>query len=428
MNDFGIVLIDTHSEYNNIVCIYKTFENIDIDYYAISYRWGEHHQWRIITPLYIASITSFSKDNLLKLCKKYINAIRYLWIDTICINQMDIDQRKKTIYHMDDIYRRSKKIIAVPDLCYCDQNVRMNDISKEDIELAIHNISHSEQNIASQIDPWSMSYENILEYKEISSMKGSMFIRDVVNEWAQRCWVISERVIGVEDNKLEIILLRADVSLPCLQWKNYFDIDWHIKFDQYNMIRSIINSKSTKFVDRFYAILPHTKYKHITKIMKDQKLEINNMIELKMELLKILDIEGKIIMLEDQFALDNNNIIGFLPSFLKDEPFHIPSMTYNDVNYFSSIEVMDMTRLKIKSKYVYINPPIAYTRTLQLLNTLVKTTNDKITGINIVLCKRKDEFMIARCIGFNNIWVIDEIYSDDEYELVEYSVGEFLVY
>lgn len=428
---FNIILIDTNSEYDNIICISKNFDNLDINYYAVSYKWGEHHQWRIKTDFYIASITSFSKKNLIKLCKKYKGIISYLWIDAICINQTNYKQRKETIYHMDDIYKRSKKIIAIPDLCYCEQNSRMEYISENDIISAVYEINCSEKFFASQKDPWTLSYENMIEYERVRSIKGCIYINDVVKEWAQRSWVISERFIGIKEKKLEIILLKSEVTIPYLEWKVFLNIDWDIIFDQYNIIRSIINSKSTKFIDRLFAILPHTKYKNILNTFNEQKIQINNLIELKIKLLDILDIEGKLIMLEDQFALENKDVRYFLPSFFKDEEFLIPSISYIYMQYFSTIEVIN-NNLKIVGKYKKLLYNLAYPNSIKMLNIL--TDSKKFSTIEIIVAKRKivneddEEYFIIRCIGANNKWIVDSIFTNDVYDLTECNNGEFLVF
>lgn len=132
-----IVLLGTESDLNNIRCISIPFDESVPAYYAISYRWGTHPEWKVQTPNYTASITSISRGNLIKLCKLYRHRIRYIWIDVVCINQADKEHRKMAIKNMDNIYQRAKRIIAVPDLCYCKSNPLMEDVMKEDIEAAI---------------------------------------------------------------------------------------------------------------------------------------------------------------------------------------------------------------------------------------------------------------------------------------------------
>lgn len=39
-----------------------------------------------------------------------------MWIDSISINQSDWENKKQTIYKMNEIYETAEKVICVPDL------------------------------------------------------------------------------------------------------------------------------------------------------------------------------------------------------------------------------------------------------------------------------------------------------------------------
>ncbi|CAO3593556.1 unnamed protein product [Absidia cylindrospora] len=94
----------------------------DLKYVAISYRWGELQEQLIDTGLgYLASITSFILHDFYHLCTMILreNELRhmdYVWVDAICVNQTNYDQRKATIHQMSNIYKRANYILAVPDL------------------------------------------------------------------------------------------------------------------------------------------------------------------------------------------------------------------------------------------------------------------------------------------------------------------------
>ncbi|KAF7720911.1 hypothetical protein EC973_005786, partial [Apophysomyces ossiformis] len=135
-----IVLLNTESDFNNIKCISIPFDENVPEYYAISYQWGVHSEWKARTPNYEASITSVLQRNLIKLCKYYRRRIRYLWIDVVCIYQTDKKPTKTALKIIHDIYRKADRIIAVPDLCYCAENPFMDHVTKEDIESTL--ISH----------------------------------------------------------------------------------------------------------------------------------------------------------------------------------------------------------------------------------------------------------------------------------------------
>lgn len=102
---FEIVVIDIYktvenSELNNdpnddydykFVCINKNMYDNNFKYCCISYRWGEVREQLVKTNNYIANVTSFHLKDLYMLCCYIKNKfeIKYLWIDSISINQSD---------------------------------------------------------------------------------------------------------------------------------------------------------------------------------------------------------------------------------------------------------------------------------------------------------------------------------------------------
>ncbi|KAF7722193.1 hypothetical protein EC973_003547 [Apophysomyces ossiformis] len=533
-----IVLLDTLSDLNDIKCISVPFDEDVPEYYAVSYRWGVHPEWKAQTPNYDASITSISQENLIKLCLLYQRKIRYLWIDVVCINQADKKHRKMAIKNMDNFYRQAKRIIAVPDLCYCSEYPLMGDVAKSDIDLALYEIrkkvskvskldfekaakvsadkafvnckeesgmatretslkvtgclkeqgrtvgasaispqtsaangvspqvlsssnispevsvtsssrtstkvpasnrTSSKQSVSAETGPnmpaasnsppkesanastysnkspmlssnrsisasvslnrslqrlieassgispsaaeqcnrWAQSLAQTERISPCSSLQvwprpaavtvetGSMrrvrrvevhtielplytggsasnidalrkkmwdhtgdfgfdmsllrrkmshyqlnsddcvsnrgdlrngreFIRKIIEEWAYRCWVVSERTIGVKHDKLDIVVLRTNAITP---WKVWRDINWYIDFSQRELIQTILKCESTKFIDRLFAILPHSKYKDAVSKLADDDRSINNIKDLRMILFDILDNEGRIMLL-----------------------------------------------------------------------------------------------------------------------------------
>ncbi|KAI9307788.1 hypothetical protein BJ944DRAFT_237562 [Cunninghamella echinulata] len=121
---FEVALIDIENfaKTNNITCIKRNLYDKEREaYICISYRWGEVSEWITQATDYIAHITSFDKMDLWALCTAILKepdlkSIKYLWVDAICIDQLNIEKRKATIQHMSCIYEFSDYILAVPDL------------------------------------------------------------------------------------------------------------------------------------------------------------------------------------------------------------------------------------------------------------------------------------------------------------------------
>ncbi|KAI4206284.1 MAG: hypothetical protein LQ346_001180 [Caloplaca aetnensis] len=81
-------------------------------YQALSYSWGGHLMLRRIITLndrsYLVTDTVFNALKELRLPDEE----RRLWIDAICINQGDLEERGWQVTLMDSIYRRAEKVIV----------------------------------------------------------------------------------------------------------------------------------------------------------------------------------------------------------------------------------------------------------------------------------------------------------------------------
>lgn len=144
---FHIVLLDLQEAANGrIHCVKKPFErgHFDLPFIAISYRWGELEEQMFMTGVdYTAHVTSFALKDLYNLCKMIMSEptlkdMKYLWLDAICIDQLDEHRKKTTIYRMTDIYSQANYILAVPDLHYDDHIVEDSARSKTSNTLRHH--------------------------------------------------------------------------------------------------------------------------------------------------------------------------------------------------------------------------------------------------------------------------------------------------
>ncbi|KAK3369681.1 heterokaryon incompatibility protein-domain-containing protein [Lasiosphaeria ovina] len=92
----------------------------DLDYEALSYAWGPEHDWassRIRVhdsqrpwQRRVLKISSALETALRHLRRE--DATRTLWIDAICINQADLQERGHQVRLMGDIYRRASRVVA----------------------------------------------------------------------------------------------------------------------------------------------------------------------------------------------------------------------------------------------------------------------------------------------------------------------------
>ncbi|CAO3588717.1 unnamed protein product [Absidia cylindrospora] len=139
------------------------------------------------------------------------------------------------------------------------------------------------------------------------------FLNDLINDWSSRVWVISEYQIARKKNNLKywfIGLFRltglpffkfdfSDPSLPDNMNTRYIYRQFHqtlIKqLNAQTFFKKMLSSKASKNEDRFYAILPQTKYKN--NVNQVGHWNINNMASVKLKLFEIMDTKDKLALL-----------------------------------------------------------------------------------------------------------------------------------
>jgi hypothetical protein len=78
---------------------------------AMSYAWGgEQPSVEVVVNDMQLKITSTVADMLHYQCSLY--GSRYLWIDAVCINQMDVDERGQQVQLMRDIFGKASDVVA----------------------------------------------------------------------------------------------------------------------------------------------------------------------------------------------------------------------------------------------------------------------------------------------------------------------------
>ena len=150
---------------------------------AVSYTWGKSYEGRKI------AVNKDSKlditDNLHKALLRFRSSLatRTLWVDALCINQNDIDERSIQVAFMGSIYEKASKVL----------------------------VWLGEYNKASHSDSWRMRlpHKSIRFYHDGAFMskplnsRGKKFaaaleqaLRDSYPQWVDRAWIVQEFVLS----------------------------------------------------------------------------------------------------------------------------------------------------------------------------------------------------------------------------------------
>lgn len=315
---------------------------------------------------------------------------------------------------MSDIFNNALKIIAIPDMSYNQSFTSF---------LGFNNINN-------------ITIEDISEYiynKKIPNCFGkkrkSININPIINvisDWASRAWINSEIYIGLRNNNLTVIILSLNLDITncfeILNENNKFIIDETSCCFHYYLIDAIINCKSEKYEDRIYSFLSLTNYKEkVFLIMKNISV-VKNIFEIKMILINIFNMKGKIIMLQREIktiSLLHDNINPNFPTFFVNEG---KNMVYhkneNDIGeiHFKDIKSFDNNLIINTNKYKFID-----IKKLKINNNHKKLTkellieNDDIISVAIILYtlnnnflgnNKEHKYVSLICLGNGNKWIV----------------------
>ncbi|KAH6718052.1 heterokaryon incompatibility protein-domain-containing protein [Leptodontidium sp. MPI-SDFR-AT-0119] len=83
-------------------------------YEALSYAWGKSEDQHRKYPIWIDNIQVWVQENLhhALLALRKINQTRILWVDAICINQLDLEERGSQIQQMCGIYGQAERVVT----------------------------------------------------------------------------------------------------------------------------------------------------------------------------------------------------------------------------------------------------------------------------------------------------------------------------
>ncbi|ORZ07344.1 hypothetical protein BCR42DRAFT_152614 [Absidia repens] len=150
------------------------------------------------------------------------------------------------------------------------------------------------------------------------------FLEDAIRDWSTRVWVISEYNIAKKKNNLKYWFIQ--LSNPYIGKLSFFNFDFTnpalsssvVKKRQFccttsprdphpvdflfhemiikqlstqTFLEMMLKSKASRNQDRFYAILPQSKYKD--KVNQVSHWEINTMMSVKLKLFEIMDTQDK---------------------------------------------------------------------------------------------------------------------------------------
>jgi hypothetical protein len=165
-------------------------------YEALSYTWGSPlHPEKV----YIATGTSYSKLFIRKNLGSAIRDLRYpdkprvIWVDAICINQSDINERNKQVPRMADIYPHARRVVVwlSSDSANINHAMRTLEFQGSQAITTVENLVIA----APEATERHWDHRTVLPYDDGTWME---IARLLTKNYFERLWVIQEIQLGKE--------------------------------------------------------------------------------------------------------------------------------------------------------------------------------------------------------------------------------------
>ncbi|KAH8597707.1 heterokaryon incompatibility protein-domain-containing protein [Bisporella sp. PMI_857] len=111
-NEIRILSLQPGQGVDEIHCTLGTYQLDDCpDFEALSYTWGDRTQ---VEPIFVNGSRLMVTHNLHAALRhlRHIDSCRVLWIDTVCINQADLDERSHQVFLMNRVYSAAKQVLV----------------------------------------------------------------------------------------------------------------------------------------------------------------------------------------------------------------------------------------------------------------------------------------------------------------------------
>lgn len=295
-----------------------------------------------------------------------------------------------------DIY--IERLEKLNELKSYENNYIHNYKSNKNIYDNITNYLYEERNFFNFFCEYIYGYDIIKKY-----------VSDVVTIWKNRVWIISEFSIGIKNDSIFMFLIKTETYIKISEekkkekeitteeiegiynlseniiyvmnkdiYKSLYDITIKDPYNIYEILNTILFSESTNIEDRIYAIFPHSKYnnpRYIKEILN--YWEINDIMDLKISLLKFFDVKNKYLLFPNTNNTKNVNNL---------------KLVVNDID---KICTNNLDFVKINSEYCIV----------------IKTKFYNFISKNIVILYLyyiNDDFISIKCKLIDDEWIMIE--------------------
>ncbi|KAK5123885.1 hypothetical protein LTR85_002081 [Meristemomyces frigidus] len=170
-------------------------DGTDMDYEALSYTWGSQDDpWSVLvhgSDCSTLKVTKNLKKALYELRLK--DESRVLWIDAICINQADLDERSKQLRLMAQIYERATRVVAWLGPTSYDSDLALDCFNSINANLAV-NWAAGEYEVLRNDTLWADDSETL----PCNDQQVLAICNFLYRPWFERLWIWQEIRLGAK--------------------------------------------------------------------------------------------------------------------------------------------------------------------------------------------------------------------------------------
>ncbi|CAO3601288.1 unnamed protein product [Absidia cylindrospora] len=248
---------------------------------------------------------------------------------------------------LDHLYEASQKEAKATSISSGNNNNNNNNNELNDWKHPCHHVACPFASFGPDLRKGKDTWRAAILKRSIDIRRGMRFLEDLIVDWSSRVWVISEYHIAKKKNNLKywfftLELVREDFgafftfdfddpAFSSVHFKsskyNYEQMPVQLKFhdtmisqlNTQSFFEKILKSNASKNEDRFYAILPLSKYQdHIHKV---PHWKIKSLLCVKLKLYEIMDTKDKLNLLlmsateYIEYGFEHGPSLKTLPSF-----------------------------------------------------------------------------------------------------------------
>jgi hypothetical protein len=184
-----------------------------VEFEALSYVWGSKTDSKIIyiglDKQYTLQITQNLANAMRHL--RYTKKSRILWVDAICIDQSNVEERSQQVAQMGDIYRRAFRVLGWlgPELDDSSHALKLLDNfgSKVELDIVPYDVI-SKPSAEGEAEPHWADKEAPLQFDTERDFRGLKCLFD--RDWFDRLWIRQEIYLG--GDRVQIIVGNQSTS------------------------------------------------------------------------------------------------------------------------------------------------------------------------------------------------------------------------